>query len=355
MASIQKIKSKKRGIRYRVRIARQGQKVISATFDKRTKADAFIREYDTSQRATKYLDKQESKKHTLSDAIERYIQEGQADDLKSKSDKLRQLNTFNELFGYLRLSELFKPAIVSEIESKLRNRTKGKKLTNATVNRYFSALSSLCQIAYENWYWLESNPIRNYRKKKEDKNYGRCLTENEFEKLKKACKLKPKDQISIVVTIALCTGMRKGEIRYLKWENINLKQGVISLKNTKNGSPRTVPIVEPALSMLKAHSKIRRIKTDWVFNGRDSEKTGMPFNINKPWVNLRDSLEITNFRFHDLRHTCASFLAKNKVNTRLIAEILGHKTLAMAMRYSHLNVEDQRESLEIMTKKVFIK
>ncbi len=355
MATIQKLTSKKRGIRYKVRIARQGNKVICATFDRKIDAETFAREHDTQARAQKYLDKEESKKHTLNDAIERYLAEGHLNELKTKVERTKQLELIKKLFGDIQLYQLTKPATISNIETILK-KYQGKEdkvLSNARVNRYFSAMSHLCQIAYESWYWIDINPFRAIRRKKEASFSGRCLTDEEFKNLKKYCEENSKEEICIIVMLAICTGMRKNEIRYLSWDDVNLIERTIHLKDTKNGSPRTIPLVEPALSMLKAHAKLRNIKSNWIFVGKNSEQTTYPFSITKPWDNLKTETKITNFRFHDLRHTCGSHLAKNNVSPRIIAAILGHKTLAMVMKYSHLAVEDQRESLEEMTKKIF--
>lgn len=354
MAEIIKIHRKLKGVGYRVRIRRKGSKGLDKTFDRKADAEAFIHMYDSAEDQLDYVQKKEALEHTLREAIDRYVEEEHINHLKTFRDRVRQLRFFKENFGTLPLAELAKPATIAGIQSKIQNhRGKDKKLTNATVNRYLSALSHLCQVAYQDWYWLESNPLRTIRRKKEHTKHGRSLTTDEFNNLKEKCEEDPANPISIIVMLALCTGMRKGEIRNLTWEDVNLKERTIYLKDTKNGSARVVPIVEPVLSMLKAHSKIRDLNHTWVFIGDNSYKTGMPYPINKNWEKLKKKAEITDFRFHDLRHTCASFLAKQNISTRMIAEILGHKTLAMAMRYSHVNVDDQRESLEIMTRKVF--
>ena len=321
MATIKKIPSKNRGSRYRVRIRRQGHKMICATFDRKVDADAFVREYDTKERATKYLEAKESKKHTIAQAIDRYLKEDHLDQIKTKDERIRQLKILNALFGHMQFYYLTKPAKISEIESTLRERKgiKDKKISSATINRYFSALSHLCQVAYEQWHWIESNPFRNIRRKKENTKHGRTLTDAEFERLKSICESNPNDNISIIVILALCTGMRKGEIRFLRWQDLNLASGTISLKDTKNGSSRTTPISEPALSMLKDHSKVRDLKLSWVFVGENSHITGKPFPIDQAWRKLKEVTVIKDFRFHDLRHTCASFLAKNNVSARTVS------------------------------------
>ena len=102
---------------------------------------------------------------------------------------------------------------------------------------------------------------------------------------------------------------------------------------------------------MRQKSKIRRIDTDLVFPGTvDPSK---PFDFRKSWELVLREAEIKDFRWHDLRHSAGSYLAMNGASLRDIAEILGHKTLEMAMRYSHLTEAHSTGVVKSMNEKMF--
>ncbi len=104
------------------------------------------------------------------------------------------------------------------------------------------------------------------------------------------------------------------------------------LHETKNEERRAIPLAGPALDLLRELSRIRRIDSDLVFAGPD----GRAIFPRKPWERALRAAQIDDFRFHDLRHSAASYLAMSGATLAEIAEVLGHKTLAMVKRYSHL-------------------
>src|SRR5262249_8250247 len=127
---------------------------------------------------------------------------------------------------------------------------------------------------------------------------------------------------------------RKMELLNLTWRDVDLQRGVITLHNTKNRERRVLPLAGPALALMHQHAKIRRIDTPFVFPRRDGRKS---LDIRSAWETALKRADIGDFRFHDLRHSCASYLAMNGASLAEIAEILGHKTLSMVKRYAHLS------------------
>jgi len=122
------------------------------------------------------------------------------------------------------------------------------------------------------------------------------------------------------------------------------------LNRTKNDERRALSLAGPARTLLRARSKVRRIDTDLVF---PHPTTRRPFDYAKLFKAAVASAGIKNFRFHDLRHTAASYLAMNGATTPEIAAVLGHKTLAMVKRYAHLSDQHVAGVVERMTDKVF--
>src|SRR5262249_1774400 len=129
-------------------------------------------------------------------------------------------------------------------------------------------------------------------------------------------------------------GARKMELLTLTWRDVDLQRGVITLHTTKNGERRVLPLAGPAMALMRQHAKVRRPDTPPVFPRSDGRK---PLDIRSVWKTALKHANIVDFRFHDLRHSAASYLAMNGASLAEIAEILGHKTLAMVKRYAHLS------------------
>jgi len=202
---------------------------------------------------------------------------------------------------------------------------------------------------------IESNPCLLIKKLKEPKGHTRILSDEERINLVQACKLcKKYPEILPIVLLAVTTGMRRGEILNLRWADINFTTERIFLWNTKNDETRAVPLVGPAFQALQAWSKIRPINNDaLVFPSRVEGNLMNPFHLDHAWRLVKNSAELTDFRFHDLRHTAASYLAMNGAGLREIGDILGHKTLAMVQRYSHLTDDHKHDTVTRMSNAVF--
>ncbi len=98
---------------------------------------------------------------------------------------------------------------------------------------------------------------------------------------------------------------------------------------------------------------MRKLGTDFLFPGTESAANGNHFDIRKSWEQSRRKANLEDFHFHDLRHSCASYLAMNGATLLEIAEVLGHKTLDMVKRYSHLAESHTAGVVERMNHKIF--
>jgi integrase len=154
----------------------------------------------------------------------------------------------------------------------------------------------------------------------------RCLIE--------ACKANSNPYIYPVVVLALSTGMRRGEILNLTWKDVDLEKGRIILHQTKNGDRRLVPITGIALELLKEVYRKRDPNIKLLFPSSISSK---PIDLRFAWEQVLKEANIEDFKFHDLRHCCASYLAMSGASLAEIAEVLGHRTLNMVKRYAHLS------------------
>jgi integrase len=154
--------------------------------------------------------------------------------------------------------------------------------------------------------------------------------------------------------LALSTGARAQEILGLRWGQIDFARKVALLDNPeeiKNSERRALPLAGHALELLKERAKVRRIDSDLVFPGRINPHK--PLDLRSPFETALRRAGIKDFRWHDLRHSAASYLAMNGASLAEIAEVLGHKTLSMVARYSHLSEAHTAGVVERMNRRIF--
>jgi len=138
--------------------------------------------------------------------------------------------------------------------------------------------------------------------------------------------------------------MRRGEILGIKWDDIDFTLGLIYLLRTKNGERRNVPMNNNVIEALKHVPKIAG--SDYLF----MKINGNPIiNLAKRFPKLLKELNITDFRFHDLRHTFASRLAMKGIDLNMIRALLGHKSINMTLRYSHLSPSHMKNAVGILS------
>ena len=153
----------------------------------------------------------------------------------------------------------------------------------------------------------------------------------------------------MVVVLALATGARRGELLRLRWPDVDLKRGTLTFQETKNGERRAVPLTGQALAY-EPTCEGTALDTALVFPDATGKR---PLGIREAFEGAVERAGIVDFRFHDLRHTFASYLAMNGATLAEIAEVLGHKTLAMVKRYAHLSEAHTRGVVERMNRAVF--
>ena len=349
MATIDKRVGNNGNITYRARVRVLGQTRV-ATFKRITDAKTWAGKIESDLSEGKYVPTRTDRSRTLAQAVDWYIDEYLPTKARNKdqANPKRHLKWWKKQLGKTRLVDL-KPDLITSTRNKLlRGKTRtGEKRTTSTVNRYTVSLSHLCSVATD-MEWLRENPCKKVKKLAEPKGRTRFLSDGEREALLKACKKHDNPNIYLVVVLALSTGMRSSEIRYMKWESVDLKHHRIVLPDTKNNETRTVPLVGHALDLMQ--QRIRRIDSPYVFAGRFSDR---PATFREAWDEVVATAGLDNFRFHDCRHTAASMLAMNGATLSELSEILGHKTLAMVKRYAHLTEQHTNKIVSRMNKAMF--
>lgn len=229
-----------------------------------------------------------------------------------------------------------------EIEQALRDTAESSKWSPATANRHRSLLSMTFRLAIRDGK-VRENPVRHVPRKRENNVRTRFLDAKEEARLRlKIRVLHPEREPEF--DLALHTGMRRNEQHHLRWQDVSLAAGIITISQTKHGGKRHVPINSVAEKALKILSQVR--------NGSEYVCLGSGQREGRDWERwFEDCIGqavIPDFRWHDLRHTFASRLAMAGVPLRTLAELLGHKTLAMVMRYAHLAPAHLRDAVERM-------
>jgi integrase len=146
------------------------------------------------------------------------------------------------------------PLFIAEYRDKLikeKSNQMGRNRAAAKVNRYLGVLSHACTIAIKEWQWMAVNPVLQISKPREVQGRTRFLSDEERERLFAVCKSSESNHLFTIVTLALSTGMRIGEILGLSWEDVDLKNSRITLLRTKNGERRVVPLVGEAYELIK--------------------------------------------------------------------------------------------------------
>lgn len=351
MASIEKRLGNDGKSSYRVKVRLKGQPTISATFQRLTDAKKWAQDTESDIRHNRHFKYGEAKKHTLNELFQRY-ETAILPLKKSQRTPLGVLRWWSQEIGQYTPSNLT-PAIVSQCRDKLLSEptSKDKARSPATVVRYLALLSHVFTVAIKEWHWADTNPVLDVSKPKEPPGRVRFLNLDEIQSLLKACHESSNSTLLPIVTLALTTGMRQGEILNLQWKDIDLKNRFITILETKNNEIRRVPLSVQAVDTITLFSKVRRLDTELLFPSNVNPHK--PIDIRKPWENALVKSQIENFRFHDLRHTAASYLAMNGATPIEIAEILGHKTLQMVKRYAHLSQSHTQELIEKMSSSIF--
>lgn len=359
MASIQERKTKDGKVSFRVQVRLKGHPAQTATFDRKTDAKRWVSETEAAIREGRYFKTTEARRHTLADMCNRYL----TDTLPSKGSSLQrgqkqQLGWWTKRIGGYALADVT-PALIAEQRDFLAKKVlvpssddRPARLTApATVVRYLAALSAAFSQAVNEWGWIEVSPMAKVKKPREPKGRVRFLSDEERAKLFDACRKSENRYLYAIVLLAISTGARHGEIMGLEWQHIDFERSRAVLFDTKNGDHRPLLLSPQLIDELQRLHSARADGTSLVFVS--ARAPTRPMEIRAYWHTALTVAGINDFRFHDLRHTAASYLAMNGATSTELSEILGHKTLSMVKRYAHLSESHTRQVVTKMNDKLF--
>lgn len=349
MATIRKRETSTGKVRYQA-IVRLHEGHDSKAFSNKTSAKKWAQRVENEIRQGTYSKQQEASKHTVKELIERYEADHAFQQKKDRRNQERQLKFWKDRIGDKKLIDVSR-ALIIEVRDELAAETtnRGGLRAPATVNRMLASISHAFSKAHE-WEWAEQNPVKGVSRMTEPQGRDRYLKDEERQALLDACKALD-STLYLIVVIALSTGARRGEIVGLEWSDIHWKQGFATLCDTKNSETRAMPLVGLAMELLKEHRENRQLTDKLVFP-HPGDRT-RPWNFEALWRKAKKAAEVEDFRFHDLRHSAASYLAMGGASLAEIAEILGHKTLQMVKRYSHLSTDHVSSVVSKMNEQIF--
>lgn len=331
-----RINSDGKTVRWRCQVRVAGHPSISRTFSRKQTAKTWGR---VEEDRLKQIDPRMT--HTVGEAIDDFLE------VRPQSPTHR-FDFWRDRVGDIRLCD-FTAAIVSDALHDLRKTPtdRGRTRGPSTINRYHAAISAVLNHAHRDRQWVADNVARQVSRRAEPPGRTRWLSDDERRRLIDACASSHWSGMLPLVMLALSTGARVSELEQLRWSDVDTDSGTAYIAKSKNSDPRTLPIKGPALGILRRYEADRG-DSALLFPATRGHGS---FNWRKAWAAALREAGITNFRFHDLRHTAASYLAQQGASTVEIADVLGHRTLQMVKRYAHLNDTHKHALLAQMTER----
>ncbi len=211
---------------------------------------------------------------------------------------------------------------------------KAKESSNARANRYTAMIRAILRKAEREWNWIERAPAVFMRK--EGRGRMRWLTQKEAKRL---LELLPA-HTAAAAEFSLHTGLRENNVARLKWEQVDMKRKVLAVPMTKNSEPLGIPLNSTAMAILRERQGKHR-RYVFTYKGKPVSR----FNT-RAWRTALKNAGIADFRWHDLRHTWASWMAQSGVPIDALQQLGGWKTISMVQRYRHMQPEHLAEYAE---------
>jgi integrase len=317
---------RKRGDKWHVQVRRSGHS-RTRSFSHKADADSWARlierKIDTRELNTSF---DGAPNITISELLTRYSEEVSSKK-KSACVEIYIINKFtSHKLGALPACELKATDVCLYRDERL------SAVKEATVHRELSLLRHCLEVARRDWgIPLKRNPVAEIRMPSSGKPRERRVSESELFSLHQSC---THPVLWQVITIALETAMRRGEIVAMQWDHIDWDNKILHIPNTKNGHPRTIPLTPSAIEVFEELPKI------------NSDVIGMTGNaIRLSWERLKKRAGVTDLRFHDLRHEAISRFFEMGLSVPEVALISGHRDPRMLFRYTHLKAEEVGKKL----------
>jgi len=321
---------RKRGSRWEAQVRRKGYPSLTRSFDSHADATAWARDQERAiDRAEVPSNQRELKRYTVSDLLERYEREitARKRGADRERSKLRVIRSHH-------ISKATLDKVTGAMVAQYRD-TRLKTVASGTVRRELAILQHCFEVARKEWdLAVASNPVRQITLPSPGRARQRRLTPEDLKTFWHAVDRARAHWVRPLIILAIETGMRRGELLSIRWEDVDLNSRVIQLTKTKSGYERIVPLSPAALQMLSSMPR----DTDHVFPVK-------PYAVRQGWDRLIKRAGVQDLRFHDLRHEAVSRLFELGLNVPEVALISGHRDPRMLFRYTHPRPEKIAEKL----------
>ena len=327
------------GFKYKAHVKKNGKNLKIKTFTRKTDARTWAKRIEADFELMEALGCKGSSL-TLSQLADEYLDDWSGKD----ANQAPRVAFWVTVLGHYNLVDITATVVRESLEALGKGSCKrgdglgrAKNLDRnpspATINRYRAVLSSMLKYAVSQGY-ITSNPVAKVPTKALNNKIVRYLSDTERQDLLAACRQSSWKPLYRLVLLAMTTGMRKAELMNLRWSDIDFTRSVAMLATTKNGEPRHCPIPSIALDEFKM---VRQVGDGLVFPSKKIPTK--PFEFRKHWAKAINVAGIKGFRFHDLRHTAASYMVMNGMSLYETVTVLGHKDTQTTTRYAHLSTE----------------
>ncbi len=342
-------------IRYKATVTIKGFPRKSRTFDRKTDAQAWAEKLEYEYKHQSAFGEALHKTKTVKDALDRYTSTLKLSQPKRHRDIVYILHSWETKIGHIKIGDVTKDMLIKQRDSMLGLRVKGNpdkgQLSNASVNRMMSVINRLFNVMVDEWGWLSRNPMQGIKSLPESKGRTRFLQGDELERLLAAARKSDNSDLYAIIVLAITSGARRGEIENIRPKDVDFVSGRILLPITKNGRPRTLYIVGQSYDAIKVvYARMRRDQKYLFASPHDAAR---PNDFRSSWHVAVKRAALEDFKFHDLRHSAASFYAQSGAGLHQIAEILGHSSFHVTKRYTHLLETDTVDVVNKTAERVF--
>lgn len=335
-------------------IRKKGHKPVKKTFSTKAEAKAWAADQEKLIQQKRYKDPRLAEQVSLSDALKKFREYGEKIKKKAPSTLDREKTSQKHL-----LRILGKETPLSDIATidiyKYQQQRINEKSSASSIRQEISLISKMYEIACTSWGLPVDNPVSSVERVPPPPGRERFLTSEEARWVIEESKNVRNKKFHSYVLLLMHTGMRPGEAAKLKISDFDTTINTVTIWLTKTKKPRVLPLSDKIISIIK---NLPLEEDEYLYlkpHHRKAKTTRLnPSSIfKKSWarvlknINNRDGegKGVKHFNPHDLRHTAASHLLKAGVDIRTIADILGHSTLSMVMRYTHIFDTTRKEAL----------
>ncbi len=321
---------RKRGSSWQAQVRREGYPPLSRTFASKAYAAAWARDQERAiDRAELPASNRELKGMLLADLLRRYSEVVTPAKRGAEPEQYRIGTLLAHGLARLALNKLSPAAIAQYRDDRL------KIVQPGSVRRELAILHHCLELARREWgIPLTSNPVQRITLPETAKARDRRLEGNEGECLASALTTTTVWYLRPLITLAIETGMRRGELLSIRWQDVDMSARTIRILKTKNGHPRTIPLTPKAVEILASMARL--------------DERVFPVTANAvrlAWERLRRRAGLEDLRLHDLRHEAVSRFFEYGLTVPEVALISGHRDPRMLSRYTHLRPEKVAEKL----------